>query len=128
MNFLEWSKSSVDYGQRLVDSALDGAHKGEDEFLKQELLAPYLSESARHAFAPAVVGAFLGALGGSLGTRRRSSARALAFGLLGGAIGFGAGMIWENRQFTASIASGAWKNINQTRDEHWLEKNPIDYA
>jgi hypothetical protein len=58
MNFLEWSKSSVDYGQRLVNSALEGAHEGEDEFLKDESLAPYLSESARHAFAPAVAGAF----------------------------------------------------------------------
>ena len=128
MNFVEWSKSSVDYGQRLVNSALEGAHEGEDEFLKDESLAPYLSESVRHAFAPAVVGALLGALGGSMGTRRRSPAKTLAFGVLGGAIGFGAGVIWENREFTASVASGAWKKISQTRDEHWLEKNPIDYA
>ena len=128
MNFLEWSKSSVDYGQRLMNSALEGAHEGEGEFLKEEQLAPYLSESARYALGPAMVGAFLGALGGALGNRRRSSARTLAFGLLGGAIGFGAGVIWENRQFTTSVASGAWKKINQTRDEHWFEKNPIDYA
>jgi hypothetical protein len=128
MNFVEWSKSSVDYGQRLVNSALEGAHQGEDEFLKDESLAPCLCESARHAFAPAAAGALLGVLGGSIGNRRRSPGRALAFGLLGGAIGFGAGVIWENREFTASVASGAWKKISQTRDEHWLEKNPIDYA
>jgi hypothetical protein len=101
MNFLEWSKSSVDYGQKLVNSALEGAHEAEDEFLKEESLASDLSESARHAFAPAMVG---------------------------GAIGFGAGMMWENRDFAASVASGAWKKINETRDEHWFEKNPIDYA
>lgn len=128
MNFLEWSKSSVDYGQKLVNSALEGAHEAEDEFLKEESLASDLSESARHALAPAVVGAILGALSGNLGNRRRSSTRALAFGLLGGALGFGAGVIWENRQLTANVASGAWKKINQTRDEHWFEKNPIDYA
>jgi hypothetical protein len=128
MNFLEWSKSSVDYGQKLVNSALAGAHEAEDEFLNEELLAPDLSKSARHALAPAVVGAFLGALSGSLGGRRRSSTRTLAFGLLGGAVGFGAGVIWENREFAGSVASGAWKKINETRDEHWFEKNPIDYA
>lgn len=128
MNFLEWSKSGVDYGQKLVHSALDGAHEGEDKFLKEELLSPYLSESVRHALAPAVLGAFLGALSGSVRSRRRSSTRVLAFGLLGGALGFGAGMVWDNREFTASVASGAWKKINQTRDEHWFEKNPIDYA
>ena len=127
MNFLEWSKSNVDYGQKLVNSALEGAQQGENEFLKSESLAPHLSESAQRALVPAVVGACLGAFG-SLSQRRRSSARALAFSLLGGAIGFGAGVIWENRQFTASVASGAWKKISQTRDEHWFEQNPIDYA
>ena len=128
MNFLEWSKSSVDYGQKLVNSALEGAHEAEGEFLKEESLASDLNESARHALAPAVVGAFLGALSGSLGNGRRSSTRTLAFSLLGGAIGFGAGMMWENREFAASVASGAWKKISETRDEHWFEKNPIDYA
>ncbi len=128
MNFLEWSKSSVGYGRKLVSSALEGAHEGEDEFLKEEPLAPYLGESAREALAPAVIGVFLGALGGSLGSGRRSPTRAVACGLLGGAIGFGAGVIWMNREFSASVASSAWKRINQTRDEHWLEKNPIDYA
>jgi hypothetical protein len=128
MNFLEWSKSSVDYGQKLVNSALEGAHEAEDEFLKEESLASDLNESARHALAPAMAGAFLGALGGSLGKRRRSSTGTLAFGLIGGAIGFGAGVIWQNRQFTASVVAGAWRKISQTRDEHWFEKNPIDYA
>jgi len=128
MNFVEWSKSSVGYGRKLVDSALEGARSGEGEFLNEEPLAPYLGESARQALGPAAIGACLGVLGGYLGNGRRSTTRALACGFLGGAIGFGAGMIWENRRFTASIASGAWKSVSKIRDEHWLEKNPIDYA
>jgi hypothetical protein len=128
MNFVEWSKSSVDYGRKLVDSALEGARTGEDEFLKEEPLVPYLGETARQAAVPAAVGACLGLLCGYLGTGRRSTSRALACGFVGGAIGFGAGVLWQNRQFTASVASCAWKNIGKTRDEHWLEKNPIDYA
>jgi hypothetical protein len=128
MNFLEWSKDSVEYGRRLVDSALDGARTGEDDFLHEEPLSPFLSESARQALRPAVVGACLGTLGGYLGNGRRSPVRAFACGLLGGVIGFSAGMIWDSRQLTASVASGAWKKIGKTRDEHWFEKNPIDYA
>lgn len=128
MNFLEWSKDSVEYGRRLVDSALEGARTGEDDFLHEEPLAPFLSESARQALGPAVVGACLGTVGGYLGNGRRSRTRALACGLLGGIIGFSAGMIWDSRQLTASVASGAWKKIGRTRDEHWFEKNPIDYA
>jgi hypothetical protein len=52
----------------------------------------------------------------------------LAYGLLGGAIGFGAAVVWESRCLTASIAGGALKNIGRVRDEHWLSNHPIDYA
>ena len=128
MNVREWSKSSVDYGRKLVDSAVEGARTGEDRFLQDAPLVPYLQKSARQALGPAALGACLGAVGGYLGNRRRSAGRALAGGLLGGAIGFCAGMIWENRDFTASVCSAAWKSIGRTRDEHWFEKNPIDYA
>jgi hypothetical protein len=128
MNVMEWSKSNVDYGRKLVDSALEGARAGEGEFLKEESLASFLGESALQALAPAGIGACLGALGGYFGTGRRSRARALVCGLLGGAVGFGAGVIWESRQLSKSVASKSWKSVSKTRDEHWLEKNPIDYA
>src|SRR6266498_5624683 len=119
MNVMEWSRSNVDYGHKLVDSALDGARAGEEEFLQEESLGPYFTKSARQALAPAVVGFFVGMLSGSLGSRRRSPTRTVACGLLGGAIGFGAGVIWESRQFTASVASSSWKSVGKTRDEHW---------
>jgi hypothetical protein len=128
MTFMEWTKSNVDYGQRLVNSAFEGARHGEEEFLREESLSPVLTESARHALLPALIGAYLGAFGGSLGSGRRSTSRAVAFGLLGGAIGFGAALAWDNREIGTSVATSAWKKVKQTRDEHWFEKNPIDYA
>jgi len=127
MNVLEWSKSEVDYGRKLMDSAREGARRGQGEFLKDESLGSYLERVAWRAMAPTIVGACLGWLGGSLQSRRTRS-RALVGGLLGGVIGFGAGVVWENRKLTASVASEAWKSLNQTRGEHWFEKNPIDYA
>jgi hypothetical protein len=128
MKLVEWSKSSVDYGQKLVSSAIAGANEGEEEFLQNESLAPYLSSSARHAIVPGIVGAYFGVLGGSLGRRRHSTSKTVACGLLGAAIGFGASLIWDSRELTASVASSAWKKVSKTRDEHWFEKNPIDYA
>ena len=127
MNLTEWSKSNVAYGRKLIDSAVEGARNGENTFLKDESLGVYLERSAQHAIAPTIIGTCLGLLGGYL-ENRRFRRRTLACGLLGGAIGFGAGLIWENRELTASVASGAWKNVNKTRDERWFEKNPIDYA
>lgn len=127
MNFLEWSKSNVDYGCRLMDSAVEGAREGESEFLRDESLGPYLERSALRAIAPTIIGACWGLVGGYL-AGQRSKKRTVIFGLLGGALGLGAGVVWENRKLTASVAAGAWKHISKTRDEHWFEKNPIDYA
>lgn len=128
MTFLEWSKSSVDYGRKLVNSAVVGARIGEDQFSRERVSSPCFGEAAQRAVCPAVFGVCLGALGGYLGDERRSASKAFICGFLGGVIGFGAGVLWDSRHFTAHVASSAWKNVEKTRDEHWFEKNPIDYA
>ena len=43
-------------------------------------------------------------------------------------IGFGAGLAWQSRDLGRCIFCDAVKSINKTRDDHWFEKNPIDYA
>ena len=122
-----WSKLSSDYGRKLLDSGIEGAHSGEEAFLDGKPLTPFLNESVCSAVTPAVLGAFIGALSSYMG-QRKSVARRLAYGLLGGAIGLTAGLAWESRRLTASMADGALRNIGKARDEHWLEKHPIDYA
>src|SRR5579872_3075147 len=117
MNFREWSKSSVQYAGKLVNSAIAGGRAGESEFLTQEPDTPSLRECARQALTPAVLGACVGALGGYRANGRRSGARALACGLIGGAIGFGAALFWDTRHLTANVASGAWKGIDRVRDD-----------
>ncbi|MGD0215168.1 MAG: hypothetical protein ABSB87_18220 [Terriglobales bacterium] len=128
MDLRQWSKSSADYGRRLLDSGIEGARSGRESFLNGESLAPFLSESVRSAVTPAVVGACLGVLGSYPGCRQKSATRALAFGLLGGVIGLSLGLAWESRRLTASAAGGALRNIGRVRDERWLTKHPIDYA
>jgi hypothetical protein len=128
MDVRKWSKSNADYGRRLLDSGIEGARSGREQFLNGESLTPFLSESVRSALKPAALGACIGVLGSYPGYREKSISRALAYGLLGGAIGFGAGVVWESRRLTASVAGSALKNIGRVRDEHWLTKHPIDYA
>ncbi len=127
MNVLKWSRSEVDYGRKLMDSAVEGARDGEGKFLKDESLAHHLETSAIDAVVPTILGACLGWFGGYLNDRR-SKTRGILGAFLGGVVGFGASLIWENRDLTASVATGAWKSVNRTRDAHWFEKNPIDYA
>lgn len=127
MSLQNWLKSNTDYSRKLVNSAVEGVHAGEGEFLHGEPLAPFLNESARNAMGPALLGALLGALSTYSGNQRRPS-KTIAFGLFGCVTGFGAAFAWESRRLGASIVRAACKKIGDTRDAHWLEENPIDYA
>lgn len=128
MDLHKWSKSNTDYGRELLHSGIEGARSGGEAFLNGESLTPFLSESVRSALKPAALGACIGVLGSYPGSREKSISRTLAYGLLGGAIGFGAGVAWESRRLSVSVAGGALRNIGKVRDEHWLTKHPIDYA
>jgi len=127
MNACSWFESSLDYARKLIDSGLQGAGYGRERFFDTEPLAPFVNHSARRALQGAAVGACIGLLGSRL-NRNGKSSRAMAYGALGGAIGFGIGLAWGTRRFTSSVAHGVLDNVNTVRDEHWLEKNPIDYA
>lgn len=128
MELGEWVKSNVDYGRRLVDSGIEGARSGQDEFLNGEPLAPFLGESVRGALVPAAVGACVGVLVGYPISRRKSTAATWAYGLLGCAVGLTTGMAWKSRHLSSSVAGSAMKSIGKVRDEQWLTKHPIDYA
>jgi hypothetical protein len=124
----KWVKSNVDYGRRLVDSGLEGARSGQEEFLNGEPLSPFLGKTVRGALRPAAVGVGVGLLVSYPISRKKSVAGTILFGLVGGAIGLGLGLAWENRRLSASVAGGAMKSIGKVRDEKWLSKNPINYA
>lgn len=128
MNLCSWFQSTLEYARKLVDSGLEGAGYGRERFLNGERLAPFVNESARKALQGATVGACIGMLGSRLSRNGKPVSRACAYGILGGAIGFGVGLAWRTRRLTTSVAQGVMENVNTARDEHWLEKNPIDYA
>jgi hypothetical protein len=128
MSVSEWVKSNADNGQRIVDAGIKGARAGQAEFLEGERLIPVLGESATDSLIPAAVGAGAGLLIGYAIYRRNFVPKSLAFALLGGLLGFGSGMVWENRRLGANVVGGAMKNIGKVRDEQWLRRTPIDYA
>lgn len=128
MNVQEWSKSTADYSRRLLHSGREGAAHGRESFLHGTGLVSFFRKSARTALKPAALGACLGVLSGHPVGRHHSVRRTFACGFLGYALGFGAGVLWQTRRLAASVASGAWRDISRARDEHWLERNPINYA
>src|SRR5438477_13025762 len=128
MNFGEWSRSTVNYSRTLLHRGCEGAARGRESFLQETRLLSFLRQSARKALKPAALGTCIGVLGGYPGTRHASARRTFACGFFGWALGFGVGVLWETRRLAASIALGASKDISRASDDHWLEKNPIDYA
>jgi len=130
MELGEWVKSNVDYGKRLVGSGIDGARSGQEEFFNGEPIGPFLTESMKASIAPEAIGACVGALAAYPFYRKKSSTATatLAYGLLGCVVGLTAGLAWKSRHLSASVASGAIKEIGKVRDEKWLTKNPINYA
>jgi hypothetical protein len=128
MNLHDWSKSNSEYARKLLDSGMEGARCGREAFLQGGALAPFLGKSLRNALKPAALGLCLGVLGSGSGNHRKSVNRAAACGLLGGVIGLGLGIAWESRCLAGSVASAVCGSIGRVRDEHWLEKHPIDYA
>lgn len=121
-----WTKSNIEYTRKLVHSAVEGVQGGEEDFLNGEPLNKFVGSSIRSALRPAAIGTVLGILGGY--SDRRRLTKALGYGILGGTLGFGVGFFWESRRMLMSIGNCAKKKVDQVRDEHWLEKNPIDYA
>jgi hypothetical protein len=128
MHVAEWSKAEVEYGRKVLNSGLEGVRSGQDAFLHGRPVTPFLRESFRKALVPAAVGACVGMLTACPKDGRRSVIRVVSSGLLGGLIGLTVGVVWESRFLAASAAGGALARIDTVRDEHWLEKNPIDYA
>ena len=127
MSVHTWMKSNADYSRKLVHSAIEGAHSGEEAFLHGQPLESFLAISARSALRPAALGALVGLVAG-VTARQRHPARAFAYSFLGGAVGFSAGLAWQARHLVESVATSARKTVGKVRDERWFEKNPIDYA
>ena len=128
MHVAEWSKSEVEYGRRVLNSGLEGGRSGQEAFLHGRPVSPFIRDSFRKAITPAVLGVLVGVLTGCPQKGGRSATRVLASGLLGGLIGLTAGAVWESRLLAARVAGGALSSIDKVRDEHWVERNPIDYA
>lgn len=116
------------YACALLKSGLEGTRAGREAFLDGQPLTPFLQESARQALCLGLIGGGMGVLGASLSRSPKSAGRRIACGIAGGMIGLGAGLTWGTHQLAGSMARGAFKSMEASRDAHWLKKHPIDYA
>ncbi len=121
-------RSNLRYGRELVKSGVAGLSTGREEHLHGEPLSEVLARSARASLGLATLGACTGLLRYYLPARRGRVAKTVACGLVGSAIGFAAGFAWMTRELTESMTRSAVKQMSVVRDQHWLDRHPIDYA
>lgn len=121
-------RNYVRYGQTLVESGVSGLRNGSEKHLNGQNLSSVLGRSARSSAGLVLLGVGAGVLQIYLGARRNRLQRAFAAGATGAAVAFLVGFTWKSRQLTASMVKGAAREIGIARNEHWLERNPIDYA
>jgi hypothetical protein len=116
------------YGRSLANSGAAGMRSGRDAYLNGKPLVTVLTQKARASLGLAAIGACAGLLQCLASSRDRRIPKSIAIGAVGSAIGFFAGFTWKTRELTTSMVQGAARNIGSARDEHWLERHPIDYA
>jgi hypothetical protein len=116
------------YGRKLVNAGLNGIRLGTPGALNGSRLSQAMGDSAATVVSMTVAGASAALLGSYLLQKRGRSANVWVYGAVGTAIGLVAGVSWGSRKIASSLAHSAMKEMNRTRDEHWLEKHPIDYA
>jgi hypothetical protein len=120
--------STVRYGRDVINAGFNGVRKAVRDECQDVSPCNLALAAAKQSVKFAALGACIG-LFGSLVVRRRSSlTRHIASGSLGMALGFSAGLLWNTRGLTSSIAHSAAAEIQQIQDEHWLKAHPIDYA
>lgn len=115
-------KSHLTYPQQLIQAGWKGAHVHQPVADRPE------SAMARMMLAQAGIGAGLGALSASLRKDRRSLSSVAVGAFVGSLVGLFAGAAWASRHAAGAAARSAIREINLTRDLHWLDKNPIAYG
>ena len=127
MDTTEGIGSAFSYGRKLVGAGINGIREGTAAALSGQSIRTVTSDTASRSICIAIAGACLGIAGASLlGTKRQRDK--VAYGALGAGVGFLAGVLWNTRSQTSTVARAALKEIRNVSDEHWLESNPIDYA
>jgi len=120
----QWLESDITYVRNLAEAGVNGVTSVRSE-PGDRAFAPVLRSSV---WVTTAIGGTIGVLSSLLGRRRRSAYGTALGGLVGSTIGFGGGVAWTSRDFTGAVARSVVQKVNAVRDEHWLEKNPINYG
>ena len=125
---LEHVRENLEHGKELVKAGLEGASEARRAVLAAEETANILSVAAEKSWQAASFGVLVGAVVGALVDDRKPVRGVIAGGILGALMGYGGSFAWQTRPLTLAMARQAGRRIGNTRDRHWLDRNPINYG
>ena len=128
MSIKETVKENIAYSKELLEAGIDGANTARQEVLTAEATSDLVTSAAQESWQPATIGVLVGAICGVLADDRKPLRGVIAGSLFGAVLGFGGSFAWKTRPLTTAMARKAGKRINDVRDGHWLNKNPINYG
>jgi hypothetical protein len=118
-------ESNLVYAKNLITAGWDGVRSARNE-LDGDVFTPLARKSA--VWTSTALGAAIGVLSTLAIRNRKSVFRMGVGGLAGSLVGFGGGVAWTSRRFTETAAVRALRQVNNVRDAHWLQRNPIAYG
>ena len=128
MSISEKIKTNLAHGQELVASGVEGAAEARKAMLELPETTDIVADAAQESWQAAAIGVMAGAIFGVLTDDRKPLRGVITGGLLGAVLGFAGSFAWKTRPLTSSMLHGAGKRIGTTRDQHWLEKHPVNYG
>ncbi|MCZ2152587.1 MAG: hypothetical protein LC114_01610 [Bryobacterales bacterium] len=122
-----WIAANAGYAAELIRCAWAGASSTWKTSPSEERI-PLQSDDAATVLATAALGVATGVVSGFASTGKNRGRHAVVGGLLGGSIAVAGAAAWGMRTIAGKMVKGAARQVEDRRNLHWLEHNPINYA
>lgn len=124
----DWIFANAGYARELIRSAWSGASSAWRASPARERVPLHSGADGGALLATAALGLATGAISGLASSRRKRGRNVALGGMLGGTIAIAGAAAWGMRTVAGRMARGAARRVEDRRNLHWLERNPINYA
>lgn len=128
MTNTDWIAANAGYAEELLRSAWNGASSAWVASPRQERIPLDPQRDGGAYLATAALGLAAGVASGFASSQTKRVRNAILGALMGGSIAVAGAAAWRFRTIAGKMAKGAARQVEDRRNLHWLERNPIDYA
>ena len=128
MSSKDWIAANAGYARELMLSAWSGASSAWQASPTGDRIPLRSGRDGGTLLATTAIGLATGIVSGLVSSKRMRGRGALIGGIAGGCIAAAGTAAWGMRTVAGRMAKGAARGVEDRRNLHWLEHNPINYA